>query len=79
MRVLFFARLKELSGTAEMEREVASPMSPAEFWEWLFAQHPALRGRCDQVRLARNGVYLAEEEKLHPDDEVALIPPVSGG
>ena len=31
------------------------------------------------VRLARNGEYARPDERFEPNDEVALIPPVSGG
>jgi len=79
VRVLLFARLKDLAGVSELACTIPTPISETEFRAWLFDQCPALRGHCDQVRLARNGVYLQENEKLEPDDEVALIPPVSGG
>ena len=54
-------------------------MSEAVFWERLIADFPALAALRGSVRLARNCEYLAEGECFSPQDEAAVIPPVSGG
>jgi len=79
MRVLFFAQLKSATGIPEMELPAETPMSADVFWSRLLEQQPALAPHRARVRLARNGVYLEDQACLEPNDEVALIPPVSGG
>lgn len=78
MKVLFFAHLREMTGVAEAE--IPDEAADAErLWGFLLEKWPALAGARAQVRLARNGVYAARDERFHPGDEIALIPPVSGG
>jgi molybdopterin converting factor small subunit len=48
-------------------------------WELLLARWPGLAAYRAQTRLARNGVYAGANEVFADSDEVALIPPVSGG
>ena len=77
MKVLFFAHLKEMTGATEAEVEDAE--DAGRLWELLIARWPGLAAARPQVRLARNGAYAAKDEKFDPGDEIALIPPVSGG
>lgn len=79
MRVLFFAHIKDAAGRSEIEWQVAGSLSSAEVWERLVREFPRLEAHRSCVRLARNGAYVADEELFLPGDEVALIPPVSGG
>lgn len=79
VRVLLFAQVAALAGTSVCEWPLSGPLAESAFWEWLLQQHPVLsqvRGVC---RLARNGAYLSDGELIEPGDELAVIPPVSGG
>lgn len=78
MRILFFAQLREVCGVAEAELAVDG-VEAAGLWEMLVARWPGLAAQRVSVRLARNGVYAGEGEIFLEGDEVALIPPVSGG
>ncbi len=78
MKILFFAHLRELTGLAEAEL-AEDAADTGRLWEILLENWPALAGARSQVRLARNGVYAAPGERFHAGDEIALIPPVSGG
>ncbi|MBE2179976.1 MAG: MoaD/ThiS family protein [Chthoniobacterales bacterium] len=78
MKVLFFAHLRELSGLAEAEL-AEDAVDAGRLWEILLERWPALAGARSQVRLARNGVYVSPDERFLAGDEIALIPPVSGG
>lgn len=78
VRVVFLGKLADLAGAAE--RDVAAPLD----WQGLLGALPgplgeALRG--DRTRIAVNGALLADKAALHAGegDEVALLPPVSGG
>ena len=48
-------------------------------WRRLIEAHPGLARHRSAVRLARNAEYAGPEERFHDADEVALLPPVSGG
>ncbi len=80
LRVLFFASARQAAGCAEATVECEdSGMGEAVFWERLVADFPALASLRGSVRVARNFEYLARGEHFSPQDEAALIPPVSGG
>ena len=79
MRILFFAQLKDATRCSEIEWTNTAPLNGEQLWERLLREFPALAEHRACVRLARNGVYAGNHERFQPDDEVALIPPVSGG
>lgn len=78
MRILFFAHLKDAAGCAEMDL-AGDGLDADGLWCKLIAAHPALAPFRPGVRLARNGEYAASDTRFSDTDEVALIPPVSGG
>jgi len=79
MRLLFFAQLKDATGHSELEWSNAGSMSAEALWERLIHEFPALAKHQPSVRLARNGAYAGPDVVFERGDEVALIPPVSGG
>lgn len=79
MRVLYFAQTKRLAGVGEETVPVAVPLSTGELWSVLLARHPALEPLRPVTRLARNGEFASADARFGDADEVALIPPVSGG
>jgi len=79
MRILFFAQLKDVTGQAEVEWPGAGPLEAADIWTRLEREWPAVSVHRHTTRLARNGEYVGREAVFQPEDEVALIPPVSGG
>ncbi len=79
MRILYFAQTRRLAGVSDETLSFASPLSGAELWRHLVTRHPALAPLQSVTRLARNGEFAADDAVFSPDDEVALIPPVSGG
>jgi len=79
MRVLFFAQLKDATGCADLELALASPLNREQLWAKLLGKFPALANHQKNVRLARNWEYADEQTVFSDGDEVALIPPVSGG
>ena len=78
MRILFFAQLREVTGVEQAEIEVDS-VDASSLWDSLLAMWPGLAAHQSQIRLARNGRYVESGEVFERGDEVALIPPVSGG
>jgi len=79
MRILFFAQAKDAAGAAELEMKISDGAGVEEIWEKLIAEKPKLAAFRKTTRLARNGEYADAKTKFTDADEVALIPPVSGG
>ena len=79
MCVLLFAQLKDAAGGAELTLTVAGEISADALWAQILAAAPALTPHRRATRLARNGEYTTAETLFADADEVALIPPVSGG
>jgi len=78
MKILFFAQLREVAGMAAAEIG-ANGIDSSQLWDLLLERWPGLAAHRANVRLARNGLYVEAGEIFRADDEVALIPPVSGG
>ena len=79
MRVLFFAQLKDATGCDSVELAPSSSLNTDQLWAELLDKFPALAAHRANVRLSRNWEYAAADALFAHDDEVALIPPVSGG
>ena len=78
VRVRFFASLRERLRAAEIEREVPAGATVAELVALLHDEFPAFTG-AGRVAIAVNAEYVGTAHRLADGDEVALIPPVSGG
>jgi molybdopterin synthase catalytic subunit len=79
VRVRLFAVQRELAGTREVPLELPDGAAVTDAWTGLVALHPALAPGRDSVRFAVNGAYAEPGTALADGDEVAMIPPVSGG
>jgi molybdopterin synthase catalytic subunit len=78
-KVRFFARLAELAGTRETEVELGEGLSVAEAFRALCRRFPELADHADSLMYAVNAEYVTADHPLRAGDELALIPPVSGG
>ena len=76
--VRLFARLRELAGADAVSLDVHEP-SPAAVRAALAARVPEAAGLVARSALAVNGEYAGEDRSFAAADEIALIPPVSGG
>ena len=79
VRVRLFAIQRELAGAREVELELPAGASIEDAWSALVARHPALAPGRAYVRFARNADYADADTTLADGDELAIIPPVSGG
>jgi len=77
VRVQLFAALNERLGRRELDVPDDEVASVAALDAWLRARHPELAGAT--YRIAVNRRYAGPDDAVAPGDEVALIPPVSGG
>jgi MoaE-MoaD fusion protein len=75
----FFATLRERAGTAEMRRDFPEGITVGEIWAAIGDEIPALAAQCDRVAFAVNHEYVKDDYRPGNNDEVAFIPPVSGG
>jgi len=79
VRVLAFARLRELLGAGNLERTLPDGATAAQAWDGLAADFPALVPLTASTRLARNGTAVGRDAVLRDGDELALLPPFGGG
>jgi MoaE-MoaD fusion protein len=79
VRIRLFAVQRELAGTREVPVELPEGAVVEDAWGALVARHPTLAPGRASVRFARNGDYAEATTGLADGDEVAMIPPVSGG
>jgi len=79
IHVRLFAMQRELAGTRALDLEVAGGGTIEDAWAALVDRFPVLAPGRPAVRFARNGAYAPADTALADGDEVAMIPPVSGG
>jgi molybdopterin converting factor subunit 1 len=74
-----FASFREAVGQRELNLEAPDGATVGQVVDGLRAKHPGLRPASEQAMLAVNQEYVGAEYRLRDGDELALIPPVSGG
>jgi molybdopterin converting factor subunit 1 len=79
VRVLLFARMRELVGSDALDFEVLEGASLGELWTQLQDRFPSLRVFASPPLMAVNQEYASPDRALAGEDEVAFFPPVSGG
>jgi len=77
--VRLFARLRDIAGAAELTRDIAQGATIGSVWRQLAGEYPEL-GRYERsISSAVNADYARMDQVLSEGDEVAFLPPVSGG
>lgn len=79
VQILFFGMLKELAGRASDTVDLAEGACVADILRHYESQIPRLKDALSSLALAVNQQYAGPDTKLNSGDEVALLPPVSGG
>jgi molybdopterin synthase sulfur carrier subunit len=79
VKVLFFGRLKEIVGHAEDSVELPDGAPIEALFAHYGASHPELARFRASLVASRNQEFAAWGTPLHSGDEVAFLPPVSGG
>ena len=77
--VRLFARLRDLAGAAELIREVPDGADARAVWNDLVLEWPGLREYEKTMSVAVNAEYARMGAQVHDGDEIAFMPPVSGG
>jgi molybdopterin converting factor subunit 1 len=77
--VRLFARLHDVTGAGELIRDVPAPATAHAVWNALVAEWPALRDYEKTISVAVNAEYSRMTAAIVDGDEIAFLPPVSGG
>jgi molybdopterin converting factor subunit 1 len=77
--VRLFARLRDLAGSGELLRDVSAPATVQTVWQSLVQDMPGLRDYERTMSVAVNADYAKMTAAVAEGDEVAFMPPVSGG
>ncbi len=79
IEVLFFGQLKDIVGRSSDQSELPEGARMETLFARLASEHPRLRAMAGSIAMARNQEFVALDEPLADGDEVAFMPPVSGG
>ena len=77
--VRLFARLRDIAGSGELTREVGPGATTGSIWRQLVTEYPELAGYNRSISAAVNADYASLDETVGEGDEIAFLPPVSGG
>ena len=79
VRVLFFGVLKDRAGKSGEVLDLPEGVEVRDLLSHYSSEVPAMRDLLTSIAVAVNQEYAGPETRLKSDDEVALLPPVSGG
>ncbi len=79
VRVLFFGVLKDIVGCSEDSPEIPAESTLASLFDSYAERFATLRDKRPSILFARNQEFSKPGTMLHENDEVAFLPPVSGG
>ena len=77
--VRLFARLREMAGDAEIKVELPAGSTAGDAWTLLTTRYPGMNAYASSISCAVNEDYARMSAPLGDGDEVAFLPPVSGG
>lgn len=79
LTVLLFAKLRDAAGADSVSVELPARASVADLRRRLAESYPAVAGLLERSAVAVNHDFADADRRLAAGDEVAIIPPVSGG
>src|SRR5437667_9649885 len=79
VRVLFFGAARDAAGREELELSLGSQANVASAFAQLLGDYPALARFGNSLLLAVNQEYALPDREISDGDELAVLPPVSGG
>jgi molybdopterin converting factor subunit 1 len=77
--IRYFAGHRDITGRSDELLELAPGATIGGLWDLLVARYPQLAGYSGRVLYAVNQEFGTLTTELHDGDEVAFVPPVSGG
>ena len=79
LKVLFFATFRDIVGVRERTMALENPATVDTLLANLYERHPQLRKHDENLLVAVNQEFVDRRAPLSDGDEIALMPPVSGG
>lgn len=79
IRVLFFGMVRDWLGKSSDDVEIAEGQSLQDLFDHYAARQPKLKQMESSIVLSRNQEFAGRQDRLADGDEVAFLPPVSGG
>jgi len=79
VKVLFFGQLKDITGRAEDQLELADGARLSTVFDYYAGRFPRVGAMAASIVLARNQEFAAASAAVADGDEIAFLPPVSGG
>ena len=79
VKLLLFASLKDIAGRRDLEMELDDGSTLQEVTEKLASLYPEIGRMRNSVRIAINQEFADENSSLNNGDEIAFLPPMSGG
>ncbi|MBC7926591.1 MAG: molybdenum cofactor biosynthesis protein MoaE [Bryobacteraceae bacterium] len=79
VKVLFFGQLREIAGRTEDSLELSGPASLSDVFDHYAARFPRFSALAPGIVVARNQQFAATTTMVAEGDEIAFLPPVSGG
>ena len=79
IRILFFASMRDIVGSRELELEISPGATVGQLRQDLVSRFPDMAAIARILSMAVNAEYADDSVTLQTGDEVAVIPPVSGG
>ena len=77
--VRLFARLRDIAGASEFIRDLAPGATIGDVWQQLAGEVPELSQYERSISSAVNAEYARMDHVIGEGDEIAFLPPVSGG
>ena len=77
--VRLFARLRDIAGASELEREVEDGATIERVWNGLLGDFPGMAPYSGSISVAVNAEYARMGATVRDGDDIAFLPPVSGG
>ncbi|HKY21071.1 MAG TPA: MoaD/ThiS family protein [Vicinamibacterales bacterium] len=77
--IRLFARLRDIAGSGELSREASAGATVADIWRGLVTEFPEMARYDSSISSAVNADYAKMAAAVSDGDEVAFLPPVSGG
>jgi molybdopterin converting factor subunit 1 len=77
--VRLFARLRDIAGTGELQRDAPAGANVHAVWAGLVSEFPELSAYEKSISCAVNADYSRFTAAVADGDEIAFLPPVSGG
>ncbi len=79
IHVQFYAQLRDLIKTRELEVELAEGATVRDLLEKIYTQQPVLRAHDKSILIGAGVEFVDRNYKLKSGDEISIMPPVQGG